>query len=112
MSGKLDLTIEQGATFSRTITIKDASNVAVDISTDTFEGQVRKRHQSGTVEANFSFTITDGANGEVTATISATDTAAMDTGEFVYDIEWTNAGSNVVRLLEGTATVTPEVTRS
>jgi hypothetical protein len=112
MSGKLDLTIEQGATFSRTITIKDASNVAVDISTDTFEGQVRKRHQSGTVEANFSFTITDGANGEVTATISATDTAAMDTGEFVYDIEWTNTGTNVVRLLEGTATVTPEVTRS
>lgn len=112
MSGKLDLTIEQGATFSRTITIKDASNVVVDITNDTFAGQVRKRHQSGTVEASFTFTITDGANGEVTATISATDTAAMDTGEFVYDIEWTNTGSNVVRLLEGTATVTPEVTRS
>jgi hypothetical protein len=112
MSGKLDLTIEQGATFSRTITIKDASNVAVDISSDTFAGQIRKRHQSGTVEANFSFSITDGPNGEVTATISATDTAAMDTGEFVYDIEWTNTGTNVVRLLEGIATITPEVTRS
>ena len=46
MSGKLDLTIEQGATFSRTITIKDASNVVVDITNDTFAGQVRKRHQS------------------------------------------------------------------
>jgi hypothetical protein len=111
MSGKLDLTIEQGATFSRTITIKDAQNTAVDISTDTFAGQVRKRHQSDTVEATMSFTITDGANGEVTATISATDTAAMDAGDFVYDIEWTS-GSTVVRLLEGTATITPEVTRS
>lgn len=110
MSGKLDLTIEQGATFSRTITIKDASNVVVDISTDTFAGQVRKRHQSGTVEATFTMTVTDGPNGEVTATISATDTAAMDTGDFVYDIEWTS-GSTVIRLLEGVATVTPEVTR-
>ena len=71
MSGKLDLTIEQGATFSRTITIKDASNVVVDISTDT---------------------------------------AAMDAGDHVYDIEWTS-GSTVTRLLEGTATVTPGVTR-
>lgn len=110
MSGKLDLTIEQGSTFSRTITIKDSSNVVVDISTDTFAGQVRKRHQSGTVEASFTFTITDGANGEVTATISATDTASMDPGDFVYDIEWTS-GSTVTRLLEGVATVTPEVTR-
>lgn len=110
MAGNLDLTIEQGTTFERTITIKDASDVAVDISTDSFAGQIRKRPQSGTVEASFTFTVTDGANGEVTATISATDTAAMDTGDFVYDIEWTS-GSKVTRLLEGTASVTAEVTR-
>lgn len=110
MSGKLDLVIEQGSTFNRQITIKDSANVAVDISTDSFAGQVRKRHQSSTTEATMSFTITDGAAGQVTATISATDTANMDTGDFVYDIEWTS-GSTVTRLLEGVATVTPEVTR-
>lgn len=110
MSGKLDLTIEQGTTFSRTITIKDANDVVVDITNDTFAGQVRKRHQSGVAEATMTFAITDGANGEVTASISATDTSSMDTGDFVYDIEWTS-GSTVRRLLEGLATVTPEVTR-
>tara|TARA_R110000796_G_scaffold163631_3_gene280611 strand:+ start:10217 stop:10549 length:333 start_codon:yes stop_codon:yes gene_type:complete len=110
MSGKLDLTIEQGGTFSRTITIKNASNVVVDISADTFAGQVRKRHQSGDLQATMTFTITDGTNGEVTAVISATNTALMDTGEFVYDIEWTS-GTTVTRLLEGVATVTPEVTK-
>lgn len=110
MSGKLDLTIEQGATFSRVITIKDSSNTAVNISTDSFAGQVRKRHQSGSVEASMTFTITDGANGEVTATISAADTNSMTPGDQVYDIEWTS-GSTVTRLLEGTATVTPGVTR-
>jgi len=112
MSGSLDLTIEQGATFSRVITIKDNSNVAVDITSDTFAGQVRKRHQSASTEAAFSFTITDAANGEVTATISSTDTAAMTPGDFVYDIEWTQASdSSVTRLLEGVARVTPQVTR-
>ena len=110
MAGNLDLTSEPGAPFSRTITIKDDSNVAVNITSDTFAGQIRKRPQSGSVEASFTFTITDGANGEVTATISATDTAAMDTGDFVYDIEWTS-GSTETRLLERTASVTAEVTR-
>lgn len=110
MSGKLDLTIEQGATFEKTITIKDASNNAVNISSDTFAGQIRKRHQSGTKEADMAFNITDGANGIVVATISATTTATMDSGDFVYDIEWTS-GSTVTRLLEGVATVTPEVTK-
>jgi|TARA_Y100000015_G_C2373182_1_gene81127 hypothetical protein len=109
-SGKLDITVEQGATFSRLITIKDASNTAVDISTDSFAGQIRKRHQSAATEAAFSFTITNGSAGQVTASITNTVTAAMDPGDFVYDIEWTS-GSTVTRLLEGTATVTPEVTR-
>tara|TARA_Y100000114_G_scaffold129425_1_gene126826 strand:+ start:462 stop:800 length:339 start_codon:yes stop_codon:yes gene_type:complete len=112
MSGALDLTIEQGATFSRTITIKDSANSAINISSDSFAGQVRKRHQSATTEAAFSFNITDGSNGVVVATISSTNTGAMEPGDFVYDIEWTQASdSSVTRLLEGTATVTPQVTR-
>ena len=35
----------------------------------------------------------------------------MTPGDFVYDIEWTQSDSSVTRLLEGTATVTPQVTR-
>jgi len=109
-SGKLDITIEQGATFSRIITIKDSSNTAVNISSDSFAGQVRKRHQSATAIASFTFSITNGSAGIVTATMANSVTSAMDPGDFVYDIEWTS-GSTVTRLLEGTATVTPEVTR-
>ena len=110
MSGALDLTIEQGATFTRTITIKDSSNAAINISGDTFAGQVRKRHQSAKAEASFSFDLTNPTGGQLVASISATNTNAMTPGDFVYDIEWTN-GSTVTRLLEGQATVTPQVTK-
>ena len=110
MSGALDLTIEQGATFTRTITIKDSTNTAINISGDTFAGQVRKRHQSATAEASFSFDLTNPTGGQLVASISATNTNAMTPGDFVYDIEWTN-GSTVTRLLEGQATVTPQVTK-
>ena len=110
MSGALDLTIEQGATFTRTITIKDSSNAAINISGDTFAGQVRKRHKSAKAEASFSFDLTNPTGGQLVASISATNTNAMTPGDFVYDIEWTN-GSTVTRLLEGQATVTPQVTK-
>tara|TARA_R100001086_G_scaffold192605_1_gene109860 strand:- start:758 stop:1093 length:336 start_codon:yes stop_codon:yes gene_type:complete len=111
MSGKLDITVEQGATFTRTITIKDSSNAAINITGSSFAGQIRKRHQSSTKQADFDFTITNASGGIVIATITAANTGSMEPGDFVYDIEWTQSDSSVTRLLEGTATVTPQVTR-
>ena len=106
-----DITIQQGATFAKTLTLRDADQIAVDITNDTFRGQVRKQHSSTTAQADFAFTITDGVNGIVQWELSAEQTAAMGNGRFVYDIEWVKAGGTVVRLLEGIADTTPEVTR-
>lgn len=113
MSGKLDLTIEQGSTFSRLITITDSTNTAVDISADTFRGQVRSTYKSGTIEGSFSFQLhTDGTDGKVVILMDDETTSSMTFGKnYVYDVEWVKASGTVVRLLEGTAVVTPEVTR-
>jgi hypothetical protein len=35
----------------------------------------------------------------------------MGTGKFVYDVEWNKSSGDVVRLIEGVADTTPEVTR-
>jgi hypothetical protein len=53
-----------------------------------------------------------GAAGTITLTASATTTAAL-TAPFsgVYDLELVSGGGVVTRLLEGVATVSPEVTR-
>jgi ribosome-binding ATPase YchF (GTP1/OBG family) len=106
-----DITIQQGATFAKTFTITDDSDVAIDISNDSFRGQVRKHYTATDPQAEFTLAITDGPNGIVSWSISATDTAAMGHGKFYYDVEWVKADGNVVRLLEGIADTTPEVTR-
>ena len=106
-----DINIQQGATFAKTLTITDDSDVAVNIASDTFRGQVRKKHTSTDIEATFTMTITDGTNGVVAWSLTDTQTAAMGNGRFVYDLEWVKADGNVVRLLEGVADTTPEVTR-
>jgi hypothetical protein len=106
-----DITIQQGATFAKTITITDDNDVAINIANDSFRGQVRKKHSSTDTEANFTMTITDGLNGVVQWSLSATDTASMGNGKFYYDLEWVKADGTVVRILEGIADTTPEVTR-
>jgi len=113
MSGKLDITIEQGATFSRLITITDADSIPVDISSDTFRGEVRSSYKSGTVEGAFAFQFqTDGTDGKVVIRMTDETTTTMTFGKnYVYDVEWVKSNGTVVRLLEGTAVVTPEVTR-
>lgn len=106
-----DLIIQQGATFAKTLTLKDDNDVVINITNDSFRGQVRKQHSSTTIQATFDFVITDGANGVVSWTLSATDSASMGNGQFVYDVEWVKSDGTVVRILEGVADTTPEVTR-
>ena len=111
MSGKLDIVIEQGAKFVRTVQIKDKDGAVVDITGSTFSGDVRKRHNSTTETLNINTSIIDAANGKIELSIVSTFTAAVEAGEYVYDIIWTPSYDNDVRLLEGIAEVTPGVTR-
>lgn len=110
MSGHLDIVVEQGSTFSRVITIKDSTGTPVNISTSTFRGQIRKRYKSETPEAEFTLTVTDAVNGQLSMSLTDAQTAAIDSGEWVYDVEWVN-GDAVGKLLYGTAYIQPEVTR-
>ena len=111
MSGKLDIIIEQGADFQRTVQIKDKDGVVVDITGDTFEGDIRKTYSSTDETATFNITISDAANGKVSLALDYTTTTAINPGKYVYDIIWTPAANQSVRLLEGIAEVTPGVTR-
>ena len=106
-----DITIDQGSTFSKSITLKDDNDVVINVTNDTFRGQVRKHHSSTDIQATFSFTITDGTNGVVAWSLSATDSAAMSSGKLVYDVEWIKQDGTVTRILSGIADTTAEVTR-
>lgn len=111
MSGKLDIVIEQGVKFQRTVQIKDKDENPVDITDDTFSGQVRKRHNSTDETLRFNITVADAANGKISVSLSESETTAVEAGEYVYDMTWEPSVGNKVRLLEGIATVSPGVTR-
>lgn len=115
MSGTCNLTIEQGANWSVTVTWQ-INGAAVDLTNYSARMQVRTRHEATTTLLSLTSAVGGGLTlGGVAGTIGialiATATAALPAGGHVYDLELVSGAGVVTRLLEGLFTVTPEVTR-
>jgi hypothetical protein len=65
-------------------------------------------HEMTSVGGDISISTND---AKITMTISATDTAAFDFDQAVYDLELLDGSSNVTRLIEGKIELIKEVTR-
>jgi hypothetical protein len=107
-STKANLVIDQGATFSSTVTVADANGDVMDLTEYTGAAQMR-RHYSSTNSTSFVVTVAN--SGTVTLSLSANATANISYGRYVYDCELTDTNGAVTRLIEGIATITPQVTR-
>lgn len=107
---KRRITIQQGATYQDTFNIS-SGGVPINLTGATLRGQVRSDYGSDTILASFVPTIVNAATGQAALTIPATVTASIPDGRQVYDVELELPGGVVLRLYEGTAYVTPEVTR-
>lgn len=111
-----NLEIQQGATLSLVATWKDSAGTAVNLGGYSARMNVRETYSSATAiltltTENGGITL-GGAAGTITLAATATATAAL-TAPFsgVYDLELVSGAGVVTRLLEGVATVSPEVTR-
>lgn len=108
MATKSNLLIDQGSTFSSIINLTDESGGVIDLSTYTGAAQMRK-HYTSTNSVSFSVALT--ANGRVTLSLTANQTANIVAGRYVYDVEVTDSSGTISRIVEGIVTVTPNVTR-
>ena len=113
-AGLYDITIEQGATFTLSLTWKDSTGAAVNITGYTARMQVRENYESESTLVSLTSAggdiVLGGALGTIAVTIAASVTQLLQLEEAVYDLELVN-GATVTRLLQGKATVSREVTR-
>ena len=109
MATKANLVIDQGTTFSTTVTVTDDDGSPLVLSDYTGAAQLRK-HYTSSNSVSFSVSVS-GLTGEITLSLTANATTSIVPGRYVYDCEITSPGGVVSRILEGIATVTPEVTR-
>jgi len=111
MAAKANIVIDQGADFSTTITVTDDAGDTVDLTNYTASGQIRKHYTSNT---SYDFTMSFGtprSAGQLTLSMGRAVTSTIEAGRYVYDVEITSAANTRSRLVEGIATITPEVTR-
>lgn len=117
-ASKLKLEILQGATYRKRLTWKAGTPaVAVDLTGYTARMQVRGEIEDVTflielTTENNRITL-GGAAGTIDLYISAADTEALTWETGVYDLELIAPGLNgdVIRLVSGAVSVSPEVTR-
>ncbi len=106
-----NLVIDQGTDFEATIDVTDQDGDAVNITGFTVSGQIRKSYTS-TTATDFTANIADPVAGQVTIALSATTTAGLAAGRYVYDLEMLDAGGKRSRIVEGQVEVTPGVTQT
>jgi hypothetical protein len=107
MATKLNISIDQGTSFSEVFDVADANGAPVDMTVYTGAAQIRK-HYSSTNATPFSVNLA--SNGSVTISLSANVSANMVPGRYLYDVEVTS-GSGTFRIVEGIVTITPNITR-
>jgi len=86
MSAQNNLTLDQGTDFTYNINLIDSAGVAVDISNFTANAQLRTSYTSYT-------------------------TSTLKASRYLYDLILISNNNITSRLMEGTITVNPEVTR-
>ncbi len=109
MAAFTELTIEQGATFTEKVSVLDVYNNPVNLSGYTASSMMRKSYYSSTYYV-INSTVTGTSNGEITLSITSSNTALLTPGRYVYDLI-INGANTVNRVVEGIATVLPSVTR-
>jgi hypothetical protein len=106
-----NLYIEQGTSFSTTITLDDVYGDIYDLTGYTANSQIRKSYYSSNATAAF-LAIVDANTGTVSLSMSTPTTANIAAGRDVYDTIIKTPAGDATRILEGVVDVSPSVTRS
>lgn len=116
MPATYNIEVPKGEDWSITLTwyTSTTKTTTQDLTGWSAEMQVRERHSSTAIVTTLSSTgeITLGSTaGTIVLSIASSVSNAIDTGRKVYDLEMTDTGGDITRLLEGDIDFTPNVTR-
>jgi len=105
----VNIALDQGCTFEKVITAQNSASQNVTISTGTCAAKMRQSYYSSN---NITALTTAVAGSNVTISLTATQTAAVSPGNYVYDVEYTQSDTTTIeRVAEGIITISAEATK-
>lgn len=107
-----EFNIGQGETFKILMTvINDETGVPLDITSQSFSGQIRENYSTDTLAGTFNFQkVEPYSSGSIFVSLTPTQTEELNQRKYVYDILMTS-GSVTRRILEGYMVIRPAATR-
>ena len=103
--------LDQGADFVLEMIMKEDGAVK-DLSGYSARAQMRKTKDSTEITATFTCSVVDPSAGKIRMSMTNATTGAITAGVYFYDLEiFTDSDAFVLRLIQGQATVTREITR-
>ncbi len=110
----VNLTIEQGNTWSAQLAFADGNHTPINLSGYTFAAQVRPSYSSSAVTATFTCTVTDAAGGLMTISLTSTQTAALlAPSKGQWDLwMYQTSPATALRIMAGDVFVIARVTRT
>ncbi len=109
MAIKANIIIDQGTDYSAIIDVETASNTVYDLRDHTVAAQMRKNYSSA--NATTFICTHNGVLGQISMSLGKDETTLLEPGRYLYDIEITTSGGSVSRVVQGTVTVSPGMTR-
>lgn len=111
-----DYTLERGITFRRTLTLKDAAGVVLDLTGYSVASQIRVRQLPGEIRprledegdlllSDFAALASDPETGQVELLLDPADTELLARGSYFYDVLLTYPSGDIRRILRGIFTV-------
>jgi hypothetical protein len=111
MAAYANISADQGATFQTSLEVEDTKGDPLDLTNFTLYGQIRRTYKSDVAE-NFVITKPDPEGGVIQIELTDTQTSAMKSGRYVYDVYGIDGDLNkTIKLLEGIFELIPSVTK-
>lgn len=110
MAALRDISIYKGDTYTHSLTIKNSSNVAIDLTGRTYIAQIRESSAASSSEAVFDVDTSNSSNGVVVLSLTSIQTSLLKSGTYFYDVQ-ESYGNVVTTLMYGNAVVTGDITR-
>ena len=107
MASIANLVCEQGTSFSSDVIVTTDSGGVYDLTGHSSYAQMAKGYATSHTRTSLT-TSNNTTNGIITISLTATQTAALEEGRYVYDVTIVkNSDSTVTRVVEGIITVNP-----
>jgi hypothetical protein len=106
-----NLEINQGATFSFALNFFDAGGSPLSLTGVTLASQIRPTAASQEILQEFTVTKDPVTTGRATFSLTAAQTRNLRFTSAVYDVLMTLTTGELVRVVQGAVTLSPQVTR-